>query len=75
MCSVSLGKVEPMNIRNDARAIKILDLDENGCRCAISVGGRVRFVGSRDECARRADILRPLEDRARQDSMLARAIT
>ena len=68
-------KVEPMNIRNLARAIEILDLDENGCRSAISVGGRVRFVGSRDECARRADILRPVEDRARQDFMLARAIT
>ena len=63
-----------MRTQNKADAVAILDLDGNGIRCAVAVDGRVRFVGSRDECARRADILCQRDDRSRQDAMLVRAI-
>ena len=63
-----------MKTRDTADAIAVIDLDGNGVRCAVAVDGRVRFVGSHDECARRAELLRPRGDRPRQDVMLVRAV-
>lgn len=54
--------------------IEIWDLDGNGVRCAIVVNGLVRYVGSRDDCQRRAEILAFRGNRERQDLMLARAL-
>ena len=64
-----------MSSRDNSDTIEILDLDGNGIRCAFAVDGRIRFVGSRDECARRADILSQRQDRAYLDSMLVRAVS
>jgi hypothetical protein len=55
-------------------AIEIWDLDGNGVRCALAIRGVIRYVGSRDDCERRALILAPSSDRDRQDVMLARAL-
>ncbi len=54
--------------------IEIWDLDGNGIRCAVVVDGLVRYVGAREQCLRRAEILADPGDRERQDQMLARAI-
>ena len=54
--------------------IEIWDLDGNGVRCAVAVNGLIHYVGSRDECRRRAEILAPASDRERQDLMLPRAL-
>jgi hypothetical protein len=54
--------------------IEIWDLDASGVRCALAVNGLIRYVGSRDECRRRAEILARHGDRERQDVMLARAL-
>jgi hypothetical protein len=64
-----------MSSRDLSNAIDILDLDGKGVRYAVAVDGRVRFVGSRDECARRVDILRQRDDRAYLDFMLVRAVS
>ena len=48
--------------------IEILWLDEN--RCAVTVDGIVRFVGTLEECEWRAAILTPKNDRAAQDRAL-----
>ena len=57
-----------------ATGIEILDLDANGVRCALAINGLVRYVGSRDECRRRAEMLTRPGDRERQDQMVARAL-
>ena len=54
--------------------IEIWDLDGNGMRCAVVVNGLIHYVGSHDECRRRAEILAPHGDRERQDTMLVRAL-
>ena len=54
--------------------IEIWDLDANGVRCALAVKGLVCYVGSRDECVRRAEILARRGDREHQNLMLARAL-
>jgi hypothetical protein len=54
--------------------IEIWDLDANGVRCALAVKGLVCYVGPRDECVRRADILARCGDREHQNLMLARAL-
>ena len=54
--------------------IEIWDLDANGVRCALAVKGLVRYVGSREECIRRAEILARREDRERQNLMLGRVL-
>jgi hypothetical protein len=54
--------------------IEIWDLDGNGIRCAVAVDGLVRYVGARDECLRRANILAAQADRRQQDQMLLRAV-
>jgi hypothetical protein len=54
--------------------IEIWDLDDSGARCALAVKGLVCYVGSRDECLRRAAILARRSDRDHQDRMLARAL-
>jgi hypothetical protein len=58
----------------DKADIEIWDLDGNGLRCALAVDGLVRYVGRREQCLRRAQILAVPGDRERQDQMLARAI-
>ena len=54
------------------RDISVLRLYE--WRYAVSVDGVVRYVGSRDECDRRAAMLAPRNDRAAQDEALMRAV-
>jgi len=60
--------------------IEIWDLDAGGARCALAINGLVRYVGSRDECHRRAEILARRDDRERhgdcqrQNLMLARGL-
>jgi hypothetical protein len=51
--------------------VAVWRLDEN--RYAISVDQVTRYVGSQDECQRRAEILLPKNTRDRQDHALARA--
>lgn len=48
------------------------DLDGDGKRWAVSVGGVIRFTGSRDECERRLEILSRPTSRERQDKSLGR---
>ena len=50
--------------------VEILWLGEN--RYAVSVDGIVRYVGTLEECKRRAAILTPKDDRAAQDRALGR---
>jgi len=54
--------------------VEIWDLDGRGVRCAIALDGVVRYVGDRDQCMRRAEILAVANDRSRQDLMLLRAL-
>ena len=54
--------------------IEIWDLDTTGVRCALAVKGLVCYVGSREECLRRAEILARRTDREHQNQMLARAL-
>jgi hypothetical protein len=61
-------------MKTDKAGIEIWDLDGNGIRYAVAVGGFVRYVGAREQCLRRAQILAVPGDRERQDQMLARAI-
>jgi hypothetical protein len=51
--------------------IVIQRLDER--RYALAVDGVVRYVGSQEECQRRATILSPKNDRDVQDQGLVRA--
>ena len=48
--------------------VEILWLDEN--RYAVAIDGIVRYVGTLEECERRAAILTPKNDRAAQDRAL-----
>ena len=50
--------------------VEILWLDEN--RYAVTIDGIVRYVGTLEECERRAEILTPRNDRAAQDRALGR---
>ena len=50
--------------------VEILWLDEN--RYAVTIDGIVRYVGTLEECERRAAILTPKNDRAAQDRALGR---
>ena len=50
--------------------IEIQRLDEH--RYAVAVDGVVRYVGTLEECERRAAILAPKSDRAAQDRALGR---
>ena len=51
--------------------IAIWRLDEK--RYAISVDQVIRYVGSQEECQRRAEILLPKDSRKEQDNALMRA--
>jgi hypothetical protein len=50
--------------------VEILWLDEN--RYAVAIDGVVHYVGTLEECERRAAILTPSNDRAAQDRALGR---
>jgi hypothetical protein len=50
--------------------VVIQHLDEG--RYAVAVDGVVRYVGSQEECERRAAVLAPKNDRAAQNQALAR---
>ena len=50
--------------------VEILRLDEN--RYAVTIDGIVRYVGTLEECERRAAILTPKSDRAAQNRALGR---
>ena len=58
--------------------VEIWDLDGNGMRCALALDGVIRYVGARDQCVRRAEILAEIlivgSGRERQDLMLIRAL-
>lgn len=51
--------------------VAIWRLDQN--RYAVTVDHVVRYVGSQEECKRRADILMPKGNRGMQDRALLRA--
>ncbi|HEV8029643.1 MAG TPA: hypothetical protein VGP42_01360 [Stellaceae bacterium] len=61
-------------MKTDKAGIEIWDLDGNGIRCAVAVDGLVRYVGAREQCLRRAQILAIPGDHERQDQMLVRAV-
>jgi hypothetical protein len=69
----SSGDLADMS-RTKGTAIEIWDLDGNGIRCAVALDGVIRFVGSHEECKRRAQLLVTASDRDRQDIMLIRAV-
>ena len=50
--------------------VEILRLDEN--RYAVTIDGIVRYVGTLEECERRAAILTPRNERAAQNRALGR---
>jgi hypothetical protein len=54
--------------------VEIWDLDGRGIRCALALDGVVRYVGARDQCVRRAEILAAANNRGFQDLMLVRAL-
>jgi hypothetical protein len=58
-----------METRKEGVAVR--RLDEN--RYALSVDQVIRFVGSQEECERRAEILVPRDTREMQDRALSRA--
>jgi hypothetical protein len=58
-----------METRKEGIAVR--RLDEN--RYALSVDQVIRFVGSQEECERRAEILVPRDTREMQDRALPRA--
>ena len=53
------------------RAITVIRLDERSY--AVAVDGIVRYVGSQEECERRAGILSPKNNRDVHDQGLVRA--
>lgn len=61
-------------MKQEKTGIEIWDLDGSGFRCAVVVNGRIRYVGSAEECKLRATILAPHNDREHQDRMLIRAV-
>ena len=61
-------------MRAGEATIEIQVLDANGGRCALLINGLIRFVGSRDQCQQRAEILLRRSVRDRQDRMLGRAL-
>lgn len=65
---VPLRRLPGMKARE---SIAIWRLDEH--RYAVSVDNVVRYVGSQEECQRRAELLMPKDDRDRQDRALVRA--
>ena len=61
-------------MKSTKTGVEIWDLDGRGTRCAVALDGVVRYVGARDQCVRRAEILVLANDRGIQDLMLVRAI-
>lgn len=59
------------SMRNRKEGVAVWRLDEN--RYAISVDQVIRFVGSQDECQRRAEILLQKNSREIQDRALVQA--
>ena len=53
-------------------AIVIERLDER--RCAVTVDGIVRYVGTQEECQQRVAMLTQKKDRTDQDEALARSV-
>ncbi|HEX6442050.1 MAG TPA: hypothetical protein VF007_07680 [Stellaceae bacterium] len=62
-------------MRQKRAGIEVWDLDGSGLRCAVAVDGVVRFVGEREQCLRRAELLVTRDDREYQDRMLLRAVS
>jgi hypothetical protein len=58
-------------MRTRKERIAIWQLDES--RFALGIDQIIRYVGSLEECERRAAILMPKDDRERQDRALAYA--
>ncbi len=63
--------IDPVAMKARKAGVEILWLDEN--RYAVAIDGIVRYVGTREECERRAAILTPGNDRAAQDRALGRS--
>jgi hypothetical protein len=68
-CRAFSGVCRGMKARKEG--IAIWRLDEK--RYAISVDQVIRYVGSQEECQRRAEILLPKDSRKEQDNALMRA--
>lgn len=68
---VHTGRLRGMMKTEAKKAIAIWRLDEH--RYALGVDNIVRYVGSEEECQRRAELLVPRDDRDRQDRALLRA--
>jgi hypothetical protein len=66
---LNLGSGQALTLSGKA-GVEILWLDEN--RYAVTIDGIVRYVGTLEECERRAAILTPKNDRAAQDRALGR---
>ena len=58
-------------MRTSKERIAIWQLDES--RFALGIDQIIQYVGSREECERRAAILMPKDDRERQDHALTEA--
>jgi hypothetical protein len=58
-------------MKTPKEGVAVWRLDEN--RYAVGVNRLIRYVGSREECQRRAEILSPKGDRDMQDRGLAHA--
>jgi hypothetical protein len=61
-------------MKTQKAGVEIWDLDGRGIRCALALDGVVRYVGARDQCVRRAEILAVADNRGIQDVMLIRAL-
>ena len=70
-----LWDTQVRQMRRKKASIEVWDLDGNGLRCAVAVDGVVRYVGEREQCIRRAELLVTREDREYQDQMLVRAVS
>ena len=62
--------IDPIAMKARKARVEILRLDGN--RYAVTIDGIVRYVGTLEECERRAAILTPRNDRAAQDRALGR---
>lgn len=58
-------------MKTPKEGVAVWRLDEN--RYAVGIDRLIRYVGSREECQRRAEILTPKGDRDMQDRSLAHA--
>lgn len=71
-CSSCVNTRRPNMTATTNNRLEIRPLDDK--RYALSLDGHVRYVGTQEECERRAIILSQKNDRATQDKALARSV-